>query len=131
MGARETLGELTLGERRLRFDNPVYALSADLAAALPTDACVHVLAYAGPNAADYYDARLDYLLSPRRVKVSTDSSATSGGCEYIAVFQDLSANLQADPFVGTWDTETLRESLASLTRVASTDLVSVYRRSAR
>ena len=127
MDARKNLAGRSPDERQLYFDNPAYPLSIDLAAAVPADSCVNVLAYAGPNAANYYSARLDYLLYPRRVELSTDSSTDVESCEYLAVFQDLSRNLQADPFVGNWDTEALRQRVEDLTAIASTNTVSVYR----
>ncbi len=128
MEAREILAGRSIVERQVYFDNPAYPLSIDLAEVVPADSCVNVLAYAGPNAANYYSARLDYLLYPRRVEVSTDSAADVESCEYLAVFQDLSRNLQTDPFEGNWDTEALRRRLVLLTSIVSTDTVSVYRR---
>ena len=127
MDARESLASRSSDERQVYADNPAYPLSIDLAAVVPADSCVNVLAYAGPNAASYYSARLDYLLYPRRVEVSTNSATDVENCGYLAVFQDLSRNLQADPFAGNWDTEALRQRVEDLTAIASTDTVSVYR----
>ena len=86
-----------------------------------------VLAYAGAEAIDYYSARLDYLLYPRRVQVVADSSAKHDSCSHLAVFRDSNANLAVAPFAGNWDAEALEERLAALENVSSDALLRLYR----
>lgn len=112
------------GERASLLDNPIYGAAHEIASVVPADGCVTVLAYAGPDAIDYYNARLDYLLYPRRVHVVSDSSAQ--GCGFIAVMRDTSANLAASPFAGTWDEGALSVRLAELALTLQGALVEVY-----
>ena len=115
-------------DRAQAVDNPAFGIAHEIAETTPQDACITVLAYAGPAAIDYYNARFDYLLYPRRVSVSADSAAGSAECEYLAVFRDTPANLKAEPFSGAWDEEALAERTATLDNVLRSERVSVYRR---
>ncbi len=129
---RVRLSAVPEAERARAVDNPAFDAAHRIADATPEDACVAVAAYAGPAAIDYYRARFDYLLYPRRVTVSARSSAGSGagsgGCEYLAVFRDTPANLKAEPFAGEWDEDALAERTATLENVFRSELVSLYRR---
>ncbi len=122
-----SLGDRSLRERVALLDNPASPLSDALARAVPASGCVTVLAYAGPAAIEYYNARLDYLLYPRRVQVFADSAAAQDGCEFLAVFRDTAVNLAAEPFAGSWDSDALESRVAGLERVSSDSLVRLYR----
>ncbi len=109
------------------LDAPVFPAAQQIASVVPDEGCVLVLAYAGTEAADYYRARLDYLLYPRGASVSTDSSASRADCSYLAVLRDTPQNLQAAPFRGQWDERALSIRLASLELLHRGDNVEVYR----
>ena len=94
---------------------------------MPVDSCVLVLAYSGPAAVDYYQARLAYYLYPRRVLVVDRVSARADGCGYVAVFRDSPKNLAAEPFRGTWDEQQLERRLASLDLVSDGDFADIFR----
>jgi hypothetical protein len=113
-------------ERALFFDSPLLRVSGEVAASTPEDACVTVLAYAGPDALKYYRARFRYELYPRRVDVVAASSANLDRCAYLAVFRDSEANLRQSPFAGEWNAEQLRERLAGFTRVGGAT-ANIYR----
>lgn len=125
---RAVLGERRVDERLAVLDHPGYRIARKLIEATPPNACILVLAYAGPAAVDYYRSRFNYFLYPRRVTVFPDSSAEFGDCEYVAVFRDTPQNLAAEPFQGTWETAELRERLAAFRSVSDSELVDVYRR---
>lgn len=125
--AREALGGMAFVERAAAVDHPAMTVARDVRQAVPTDGCVLVLAYAGPAAIDYYSARLDYLLYPRRVRVAADSKADLGECGYLAVFRDTPQNLQAEPFAGQWDSAALDERVRTLEPVGSGKAARVYR----
>src|SRR5690606_25785165 len=116
-------------ERRATLvDNPAFPVGHALASATPDDACILVLAYAGPAAVDYYNARLDYLLYPRRVRVTADvSDAAPEGCGYLAVFRDPPQNLAAEPFAGNWDEAALAARIEGAERLQAGDAVMLYK----
>jgi hypothetical protein len=116
----------TIPERASLLDNPAFDVAHEIAAVVPASACVGVLAYAGPDAIVYYDARLDYLLYPRRVRLAASSDAVFEGCEFLAVFRDTSANLVISPFSGQWDDTALSVRLAGLELLHRRDQVEVY-----
>ena len=124
--ARAALGGMTFEERAAAVDNPAVTVAREIARAVPEDACVAVLAYAGPAAIDYYNARLDYLLYPRRAQVFANTNAQVDDCDYLAVFRDTQQNLQAEPFAGQWDSAALAERTQALEAV-ETGAVKVYR----
>ena len=115
-------------ERSRLLDDPAFGVAETIAAAVPAGECVSVSAYAGPAAIDYYNARFDYLLYPRRVEVLTRSEAAPGDCAYWAVFRDTERNLAAEPFQGVWDEDALRARSAALEQVAAGERAAVYRR---
>lgn len=121
------LGGKSLRERVSLLDNPASPLAETLARAVPASGCLTVLAYAGPAAVEYYNARLDYLLYPRRIQVFADSRAEQEGCDFLAVFRDTARNLAAEPFAGSWDSEALEARVSGLERVSSDSLVRLYR----
>jgi len=121
------IGNKSLAERVALFDSPASPLANTLARAIPPGGCVTLLAYAGPAAIEYYNARLDYLLYPRRVQVFADAAAAQDDCEFVGVFRDTAANLAAEPFAGSWDSDALEARAASLERVSSDSLVRIYR----
>jgi hypothetical protein len=123
---RFALAGKSIDERTAYFDNPGFQGAQDIADAVPADECVVVLAYAGPDAVKYYQARFRYLLYPRRVLVAADSSTTVDGCGYLAVFRDSAAHLRESPFAGSWDEPSLQQRLSTLRRIAATDFVNVY-----
>lgn len=125
--ARRALSPISFAERAAAVDNPAVAVARDIAQAVPADGCVLVLAYAGPAAVDYYNARLDYLLYPRYVRVVANSAAESADCGYLAVFRDTPQNLQAEPFAGDWDSATLDARVRTMEPVGSGSAVQVYR----
>lgn len=114
-------------QRAATLDNPAYRVAAGIRPYVPAEACVGVLAYAGPAAIDYYRARLAYLLYPRRVRVAADSAARFEDCAYLALFRDTEANLAAAPFAGAWDRAELERRLRSLETIFSGSRVSLYR----
>ena len=121
------LGSRSLEERTLLLDSPAFPVAGEIERGVPPQACVTVLAYAGPAAIDYYRARLGYLLYPRRVQVFADSSATAENCEFLAVFRDSRQNLAAEPFQGRWDEAALEQRLGGLEAVATSQRVRIYR----
>ncbi len=129
--ARRLLAGLSREDRAAALDNPAVPVAREIAAAVPEDGCVTVLAYAGPAAIDYYNPRLDYLLYPRRVQVFADSAAAVeaavDGCEYVAVFRDTPQNLAAEPFAGTWEADALDARLRGLKKVGAGAGVAIYR----
>ena len=125
---RGLLAGQSVAERARTVDNPAFAVADEIANVVPSDSCVSVLAYAGTDAIDYYDARFDYLLYPRRVRVVTDSDSPFEHCAFVAVFRDTPANLAASPFEGRWDEVTLSIRLAELDSVHRSDQVEVFRR---
>ena len=124
----DRIGRLTPEERRQALDNPAVPVAQRIAAAVPADGCVSVLAYAGPAAVDYYNARFDYLLYPRRVQVYADTSAGLEGCEVFAVFRDTDQNLAAEPFQGQWDDAALAERIRDAEQLSGDQVAAVYRK---
>ena len=122
------LSSLNAEERAQALDNPAVPVSERIAAAVPADGCVTVLAYAGPAAIDYYNARLDYLLYPRRVQVYPDAAAELEGCPVFAVFRDTQQNLALEPYQGRWDDAALGQRIASADRISSDEIVAIYRK---
>jgi len=116
-----------LSERAALLDNPAFPVAHAIADAVPSDACVEILAYAGPAAVDYYNARFDYLLYPRRVRVTADVSERLDDCDYLAVFRDTPQNLAAEPFAGNWDDAVLAERTRQAERVESDAGVMLYK----
>jgi hypothetical protein len=123
----DSVGRLTAAERAQALDNPAVPVAERIAAATPAHGCVTVLAYAGPAAIDYYNARLDYLLYPRQVQVYADTGAGLEGCETFAVFRDTPQNLALEPFQGEWDDAELAERIRAAERVGGDQIVTVYR----
>ncbi len=123
----ERLGGLTPAERARALDNPAVPVAERISAAIPPEGCVAVLAYAGPAAVDYYNARLDYLLYPRRVEVYPDSEAELEGCAAFAVFRDTEPNLAAEPFQGEWRDGALAERIRDAERLGGDEIVALYR----
>ena len=123
----DSVGRLTVEERAQALDNPAVPVAQRIAAAVPEGGCVAVLAYAGPAAIDYYNARLDYLLYPRRVHVYADTGAEIEGCETFAVFRDTPQNLALEPFQGDWDAAALAERIRGAEQVGRDQIVTVYR----
>jgi hypothetical protein len=121
------IGGMSPQERARALDNPAVAVAEGIAAAVPPHGCAAVLAYAGPAAVDYYNARLDYLLYPRRVQVYADAGAALDGCDVFAVFRDTQQNLAAEPFRGEWDDAALAERIRGAERLGGDDLIAVYR----
>lgn len=124
----QRLGGLSPGERAQALDNPAVAVAQRIAAAVPPEGCVAVLAYAGPAAIDYYNARLDYLLYPRKAQVYSKPSAELEGCPVFAVFRDTPQNLALEPYQGNWDDAALAARIAGAERIGGDDLAAVYRR---
>jgi len=125
--AWEKLSGLSVEERELRADPVAVQVGRDIEHGVPSAGCVTVLAYAGPDAADYYRGRLAYLLYPRRVRLVSRSRSGAGDCEYLAVFRDTPGNLRSSPFQGRWNQEELDERLASLTPVHRGVIARVFR----
>jgi hypothetical protein len=123
---RSALAGKSADDRTASFDNPAFQAAQDIAQAVPAEGCVLVLAYAGPDAVTYYQARFRYWLYPRRVHVASSSSASLEGCDYLAVFRDSAAHLRESVFAGSWDEPALQQRLRALRRVAATDFVNVY-----
>lgn len=115
-------------ERAALLDKPAVAVAREIAEAVPPDACVQVLAYAGPAAIDYYDARFDYLLYPRRSQVTSDWRRDAADCSYVAVFRDTAQNLQAEPYSGDWDEAALQQRLSQYQAVHSIRTAAVYKK---
>ncbi len=114
--------------RAILVDNPAFPVGHALASATPADACILVLAYAGPAAVDYYNARFDYLLYPRRVRVTANVADTAPeGCGYLAVFRDTQQNLAAEPFAGNWDEAALAARIEGAERLQAGDAVMLYK----
>jgi hypothetical protein len=134
-GRSEQLENIVRGKSReeaaATLDNPAVPVTQAVAAAVPERSCVLLLAYAGPAAIDYYNARFDYLLYPRRVAVQADSRFELGDCEYLAVFRDTPSNLATEPFAGSWDENELQQALAGFERVDAGQAVKIYRRGGR
>ena len=124
---RETLGGRSVDERTAMLDNPGFRVAEEIELAVPADSCVFVLAYAGPAAIKYYQARLAYYLYPRRVRVADRVSARADGCEYLAVFRDSPQNLAAYPFRGMWDEKQLEHRLSSLDPVSDGRFADIFR----
>jgi hypothetical protein len=124
---RNVLAGKSPAERAALLDNPAYPVAQTIAGAAPADACVAVLAYAGPAAAEYYNARFAYLLYPRRVEVFAGSAASKENCAYLAVFRDTPQNLDADPFAGQWSEDELAARLSGAELLARDAAASVYR----
>ncbi len=120
------LADRTVAERASVLDYPAFDVAHEIASVVPANDCVVVLAYAGPDAIAYYNARLDYLLYPRRVRVTPDSEAASNDCEYLAVFRDTGTNLDSSPFSGEWNEESLSVRLAPLELAHQGKNVEVY-----
>ncbi len=124
---REMLGGRSVDERTALLDNPGFRVAEEIELAVPADSCVLVLAYSGPAAVDYYQARLAYYLYPRRVRVVDRISTPAEGCEYLAVFRDSPRNLAAEPFRGTWDEKQLERRLSSLDLVSDGRFADIFR----
>ncbi|MEZ5393650.1 MAG: hypothetical protein R2724_12460 [Bryobacterales bacterium] len=124
---RASVGRLTGEERAQALDNPAVPVAERIAAAVPADGCVSVLAYAGPAAIDYYNARLDYLLYPRRVQVYPNVTGALEDCDAFAVFRDTQQNLALEPFQGEWDDAALAERIRGAERLGGDEIVSIYR----
>ena len=122
------LGGLTAEERAQALDNPATPVAERVAAAVPPDGCVALLAYAGPAAIEYYNARLDYLLYPRRVEVYPDPAAELEGCAVFAVFRDTEQNLALEPYQGQWDDAALAERIGAAERLGGDAIVAIYRK---
>ena len=120
------LGDADPAQRTALLDSPAFPAAHAIAEAVPADACVQVLAYAGPGAIDYYNARFDYLLYPRRVSVSADAAAATD-CDYLAVFRDTQQNLAAEPFAGEWDEAALEARTAGAERLGGDANVMLYK----
>lgn len=114
-------------QRAALVDNPAFPVAHAIADAVPADGCVDVLAYAGPAAVEYYNARFDYLLYPRRVQVAPDTAFASPECGYLAVFRDTQQNLAAEPFAGQWDEAELAERTAAAERLGGAANVMLYK----
>lgn len=123
----QALGSRGVAERAALVDNPAFPVAHAIAQATPPDACIEVLAYAGPAAIDYYNARMDYLLYPRRVSVSAGTSDTAADCGYLAVFRDTQQNLAAEPFAGQWDEAAIEVRTAGAERIGSDPNVALYK----
>lgn len=121
------LDSKSLAERAALLDNPAFAVAHAIAEKVPPDACVQTLAYAGPAAVDYYNARFDYLLYPRKVSVTADVSAPADGCGYLAVFRDTPQNLAAEPFAENWDEAVLAARTEGAERLGGDSVVSVFK----
>jgi len=124
---RELLAGKSYEERASLVDHPAYPVARQIEAAVPERGCVTILAQAGPEALDYYNARFDYLLYPRRAQAFADSSAEMAGCDYLAVFRDTPQNLQASPFEGRWNEAEIEARTAEAEPVARGSAVTVYR----
>jgi hypothetical protein len=124
----KSIGRLSPRERAQALDNPAVPVADRIAAAVPPEGCVAVLAYAGPAAIDYYNARLDYLLYPRRVQVYPSPTAELQDCDVFATFRDTPQNLALEPFQGAWDDAALAQRIAGAERTGGDDIVSLYRR---
>ncbi len=123
---RSALAGKSADERTGSFDNPGFQAAQDIVATVPANGCVVVLAYTGPDAVAYYQARFRYLLYPRRVHVSADPSVTVESCGHLAVFRDSAIHLRESPFAGSWDEPALQQRLSALHRISATDFVHVY-----
>jgi hypothetical protein len=123
---RAVLAGKGASERTAYFDNPAFQAAQEIAPAVPADGCVVILAYAGPDAVQYYQARFRYLLYPRQVHVLADASASVEGCGHLAIFYDSPEHLSQSPFAGTWDAQALKERLQSLRRLLVTGTVDIY-----
>lgn len=124
----DRIGRLTPHERAEALDTPAVPVAERVAAAVPEDGCVAILAYAGPAAIDYYSARLDYLLYPRRVEVYADPSAALEGCAVFAVFRDTQQNLALEPYQGAWDDAALAARIGDAERIGGDEIVAIYQR---
>ena len=120
------IGRLTPAERARALDNPAVPIAERIAAIVPPDGCIAVLAYAGPAAVDYYNARFDYLLYPRRVQVLGDAVGKLEGCNVFAFFRDTEQNLAAEPFQGHWDDAALAERIREAQALGGDELVAIY-----
>ena len=125
--AWETFSGLSAEERDLRADPVAVQVARDVAAGVPEDGCVTVLAYVGADAAEYYRGRLAYLLYPRRVRLFPRSRARTEGCGHLAVFRNMAGNLRGSPFQGRWDQGELDAWLETLEQVHRGELAQVYR----
>ncbi len=114
-------------ERTSLLDNPGFRVAQEIGAAVPPDACVVVLAYAGPAAIDYYQSRFAYYLYPRKVLVFDEIAAKEDECRYLAVFRDSAQNLANEPFAGRWNQADLSKRLNALDHVRAGELTEVYR----
>ena len=116
-------------ERAALLDNPAFAVAHAIADKVPPDGCVQALAYAGPAAVDYYNARFAYLLYPRKATVTADAGALAGpdGCGYLAVFRDTPQNLAAEPFAGVWDEQAVAARTAGAERLGGDADVMLYK----
>lgn len=121
------LGGGAAERRAALLDNPAFPVAHAIAKAVPPEACVDVAAYAGPAAIDYYNARFDYLLYPRRVTVAPDVTVSTPDCGFLAVFRDTPQNLAAEPFSGNWDQAALTARTANAERVGGDGAVMVYK----
>lgn len=130
------LSGLSAEERELQADPVAVQVARDIEAGVPAagnpeSRCVTVLAYVGPDAADYYRGRLAYLLYPRQVRLVPRSRsaarAGAGDCEYLAVFRDTPQNLRSSPFAGRWNQQELDQRLAALKPVHGGAMAQVFR----
>jgi hypothetical protein len=126
------LAGLSVEERELQSDPVAIQVARDIAAGVPAEGspegpCVTVLAYVGPDAADYYRGRLAYLLYPRQVRLVPRSRGGAAECGYLAVFRDTPQNLRSSPFAGRWNQQELDQHLASLEPVHNGAMTQVFR----
>jgi len=128
LGSWQTLGQLSSLELARAIDSAAFPLAEEIAAHVPEDGCVSVLAYAGADAVEYYRSRLAYLLYPRRSLVVPRTGGGLNDCGYVAVYRDTPENLAGSPFAGRWDQQRLDERTAELELVSSSRRVLIYRR---
>ncbi len=125
--ARAALAPLSREDRAAALDQPGYGVAREIARAVPSRACVLVLARTGPEHVKYYQARFAYYLYPRKARVTDRADAAESGCAYLAVFRDTPANLAQEPFPGHWDEAQLAARLARLTKIHADESVEIFR----
>lgn len=127
---RQTLAALAVvsWDERTAAEWPAgYRAAQAVARVVPPSGSVLVLAYTGPAALNYYQARFPYYLYPRRLRVADRTDAPSDTETYLVVFRDAPATLAREPFRGHWDSRQLGERTAGRTRLFAGDRVEVYR----